>query len=135
MDAHVKMKSLERWKQKARALKTEVAALLLAVRHPSVPWYAKLLAAAVVAYALSPVDLIPDFIPVLGYLDDLILLPLGILLVRRLIPPAVLAECREQALRDTHPRKTSWIAGAIIIALWAALGFLLVRWWWHRTAA
>ncbi|WNG29118.1 DUF1232 domain-containing protein [Cystobacter fuscus] len=129
------MKSLERWKQKARALKTEVAALLLAVRHPAVPWYAKLLAAAVVAYALSPVDLIPDFIPVLGYLDDLILLPLGILLVRRLIPPAVLAECRERALREAYPRKASWIAGAIIIALWAALGFLLVRWWWHRTAA
>jgi uncharacterized membrane protein YkvA (DUF1232 family) len=127
------MKALERWKQKARQLKTEVAALFIAVRHPAVPWYAKLLAAAVVAYALSPVDLIPDFIPVLGYLDDLILLPLGILLVRRLIPPAVLAECRERALREARSRETSWVAGAVIIALWGVLGLLLVRWWRHRT--
>ena len=133
MAARVKMTALERWKQKVRGLKTEVAALLLAVRHPAVPWYAKLLAAAVVAYALSPVDLIPDFIPVLGYLDDLLLLPLGILLVRRLIPPAVLAECRERALREARPRKTSWIAGAVILALWAMFGLWLVRWWRQRT--
>jgi uncharacterized membrane protein YkvA (DUF1232 family) len=132
--ARVKMTALERWKQKVRGLKTEVAALLLALRHPAVPWYAKLLAAAVVAYALSPVDLIPDFIPVLGYLDDLILLPLGILLVRRLIPPAVLAECRERALREARPRKTNWIAGAVILALWAMLGLWLVRWWRQRSS-
>jgi len=127
------MRFLERWRQTARQLETEVAALLIAVRHPAVPWYAKFLAAAVVAYALSPVDLIPDFIPVLGYLDDLILLPLGILLVRRLIPPAVLAECRERALREARSRETSWVAGAVIIALWGVLGLLLVRWWRHRT--
>ncbi len=126
------MKTLEHWKQKARRLKTEVKALLIAVRHPAVPWYTKLLAGAVVAYALSPLDLIPDFIPVLGLLDDLILLPLGILLVRRLIPPSVLAECRERALREDSPGKTNWIAGAVILALWVALGLLLVRWWRHR---
>ncbi|MBN8232622.1 DUF1232 domain-containing protein [Corallococcus macrosporus] len=121
------MKSLERWRQKVRQLKTEVAALFIAARHPGVPWYAKLLAIAVVAYALSPVDLIPDFIPVLGLLDDLILVPLGILLVRRLIPPAVLAECRERARQEPYQRKTSWVAGAVIIALWVLLALFLVR--------
>ncbi|MHA7630569.1 YkvA family protein [Corallococcus sp. M7] len=122
------MKSLERWRQKVRQLKTEVAALFIAVRHPGVPWYAKLLAAGVVAYALSPVDLIPDFIPVLGLLDDLVLVPLGILLVRRLIPPAVLAECRNRARQEANLRKTSWAAGAVIIILWVLLALLLVRW-------
>src|SRR5689334_13055260 len=122
------MKSLERWRQKVRALKTEVAALFIAVRHPGVPWYAKLLAAGVVAYALSPVDLIPDFIPVLGLLDDLVLVPLGILLVRRLIPPAVLAECRDRARQEANLRKTSWAAGAVIIILWVLLALLLARW-------
>ncbi|RKH44329.1 YkvA family protein [Corallococcus sicarius] len=126
------MKGVERWKQKVRDLKTEVAALVLAIRHPGVPWYARLLAAGVVAYALSPVDLIPDFIPVLGLLDDLILVPLGILLVRRLIPPAVLSECRERALREPGLRKRSWAAGAVIIALWVVSGLALARWWWAR---
>ncbi|RKG59363.1 DUF1232 domain-containing protein [Corallococcus sp. AB011P] len=93
-----------------------------------IPWYAKLLAAGVVAYALSPVDLIPDFIPVLGLLDDLILVPLGILLVRRLIPPAVLAECRDRARQEANLRKTSWAAGAVILTLWVLLALLFVRW-------
>ncbi|NPD28933.1 YkvA family protein [Corallococcus exiguus] len=122
------MQSLKRWRQKVRQLKTEVAALFIAARHPGVPWYAKLLAAVVVAYAPSPVDLIPDFIPVLGLLDDLILVPLGILLVRRLIPPAVLAECRDRARQEANLRKTSWAAGAVIITLWVLLALLLVRW-------
>jgi len=87
----------ERWKARARALKTEVHALLLACRDPRVPWRAKIVASLVVAYALSPIDLIPDFIPVLGYLDDLILLPLGLLLALKMMPPEVLRECRLKA--------------------------------------
>lgn len=88
------------WKEKARALKREALALNLACRDPRTPWYAKALGAAVLAYALSPIDLIPDFIPVLGWLDDLILVPLGVLAVRALIPAGVLAECRERVLRQ-----------------------------------
>ena len=88
---------LERAKHWARAIKRDVLALWIAARDPRVPWYAKALAAAVAAYALSPIDLIPDFIPVLGYLDDLVIVPLGILLVVALIPAALMAEFREQA--------------------------------------
>src|SRR5512133_1954353 len=88
---------LSSWRGKAEALEGQVYALYLAYRHPLTPWYAKVLALAVVAYALSPIDLIPDFIPVLGYLDDLLIVPGGILLVARLVPPPVLAECRAQA--------------------------------------
>ncbi|MBF5045505.1 DUF1232 domain-containing protein [Aggregicoccus sp. 17bor-14] len=117
------------WKQRARELKRETAALVIAVRRPDVPWHAKLLAGLVVAYALSPIDLIPDFIPVLGYLDDLLLLPLGILLVRRLIPPGVLEECRAQALREERLKKTNWAAAAVIVLLWLSLGVALWRWW------
>ena len=88
---------LESW---ARAARRELGALALAARDPRVPWYAKTLALAVVAYALSPIDLIPDFIPVLGLLDDLILVPLGILLVVRLVPPGIMAEHRLKAGGD-----------------------------------
>src|ERR1022692_1161944 len=86
--------SLKDW---ARAMKRDVHALYLASRDPRVPWYAKALALVVAGYALSPIDLIPDFIPVLGYLDDVILVPLGVLLVIRLIPPEVMAEHRDLA--------------------------------------
>jgi uncharacterized membrane protein YkvA (DUF1232 family) len=126
------MSAWSSWKQRARELKRETAALVIAVRRPDVPWVAKLLAGLVVAYALSPIDLIPDFIPVLGYLDDLLLLPLGILLVRRLIPPAVLEQCRAQALREEGEGRKSWGAAAVIVLLWVALGLLLVRWWLRR---
>ena len=85
-------RSLERWKQRARELKTETYALYLAVKDPRVPWYAKFSALCVVAYALSPIDLIPDFIPVVGYLDDLVLVPIGIALTIKMIPLDVLAE-------------------------------------------
>ncbi len=87
----------ETWKQRVRKLRTETYALYLAVKDPRVPWYAKFSAGCVVAYALSPIDLIPDFIPVLGYVDDLILVPLGIALTIRMIPPEVLAEYRANA--------------------------------------
>jgi uncharacterized membrane protein YkvA (DUF1232 family) len=85
------------WRAQARRLKREIAALSIAIRDPRTPWYARLLAAGVVAYALSPLDLIPDPIPVLGYLDDVILLPLAILLVIRMIPAAVMVDARHRA--------------------------------------
>ena len=116
------------WKQKARQLKRETYALYLACRDPRVPWYAKLLAGGVVAYLFSPIDLIPDFIPVIGFLDDLILIPLGIGLVVRLIPPQVMLECRAQAAQE-HARHTNWAAALIIVLIWlllAGLGIALV---------
>jgi uncharacterized membrane protein YkvA (DUF1232 family) len=116
-------------RQRARDLKTETIALYLAARHPDTPWYAKLLVAGIAAYALSPIDLIPDFIPILGYLDDLILIPLGIVLAVRMIPPPILEECRARA-RDiaARGRPVSRIAGAVIVVLWIALGTLFAAW-------
>lgn len=113
---------IERWKQKARDLKKETYAIYLACKDPRVPWYAKVLAACVVGYALSPIDLIPDPIPVLGYLDDLVLIPLGIALVVKMIPCEVLQECRlnaETACGRGKPK--NWIAGTIIILIWIAV--------------
>jgi uncharacterized membrane protein YkvA (DUF1232 family) len=116
------------WRQRARQLKRETYALYLAYRDPRVPWYAKLLAACVVAYAFSPIDLIPDFIPVLGTLDDLVLIPLGIALSVKLIPPQVMAECRTRAAA-AEGKPTNWAAATVIVAIWiglAALGIVLV---------
>jgi uncharacterized membrane protein YkvA (DUF1232 family) len=90
-------KFLEQWKQKAHELKIQVYTLYLAYRDPRTPWYAKVFAALVVGYAFSPIDLIPDFIPVLGYLDDLILIPLGVQIALNLIPVEIMEDCREQA--------------------------------------
>src|SRR2546428_7199402 len=87
---------LRKWKEDANRLKTEVVALYLASKDPRTPWYAKLLLALVIRYALSPIDLIPDFIPVLGYLDDLIIVPAGLSAVRKMVPPDVLRACRER---------------------------------------
>jgi uncharacterized membrane protein YkvA (DUF1232 family) len=118
---------LNRMRQRARRLKVEVYALYLAYRDPRVPWYARLFATGVVAYAFSPIDLIPDFIPVIGFLDDLILVPLGILLALRMIPSAVMAECRQRAtemLREGRP--TNWLAAGVIIVIWIALAALVV---------
>lgn len=123
---------LDEWRNRARGLKREVYAMVLAVRDPRVPWYAKLCAAGIVAYAFSPIDLIPDFIPVLGYLDDLIILPLAILAVRRMIPPDVLAECRERA-REITAKPTSRIGAAIVATIWlllaAVVAFAILHWW------
>ncbi len=118
------------WKDKARWLKRETYAVYLACRDPRVPWYGRLLAACVVGYAFSPIDLIPDFIPVLGYLDDLILIPFCIALVLKTIPPEVMAECREKAQAGVARGKPrNWIAAAVIVAVWivlAGLGIVLV---------
>ena len=113
----------KRW---ARALKRDVMALWLAARDPRVPWHAKALAGAVAAYALSPIDLIPDFIPVLGYLDDLLIVPIGILLVVKLIPPPLMAEFRAAAER--HDRPVSRAGLAFMIVVWVAAA-VLMGWW------
>jgi len=113
---------LKRW---ARRLKVEVHALYLAYKDPRVPWYARVFAAVVVGYAFSPIDLIPDPIPVLGYLDDLVLIPLGVALAVRMIPPQVLAECREKA-REMKDRPVSRVAAVVVVAVWVALAALAV---------
>jgi uncharacterized membrane protein YkvA (DUF1232 family) len=124
------MKAIEKWKQRAKKLKMETYAIYLAYKDPRVPWYAKLFAACVIGYALSPIDLIPDFIPVLGYLDDLVLIPLGIALVLKMIPPTVLSECREKAQTTMSQNKpTNWVFAGVIIAIWfflAALAIILI---------
>ena len=119
---------LERWKRRAKELKTDVYALYLACRDPRVPWYAKALAVVVVAYAFSPIDLIPDPIPILGYLDDLILIPVGVAAVVRMIPPGVMADCRRHARETSGQGKpTNWVAGAIVVFIWLALVVLAAR--------
>ena len=110
---------LERAKLWARIIRRDVMALWLAARDPRVPWYAKALALAIAAYALSPIDLIPDFIPVLGYLDELVILPLGILLVVSLLPAGLMAEFRARAA-EAPARPRSLAAAAVIVAIWIA---------------
>lgn len=116
-----------RWRRRARQLKVETYALYLAYRDPRVPWVAKVFAACVVAYAFSPIDLIPDPIPVLGYLDDLVLVPLGVALALRMIPQPVMDECREraQAILD-QDRPRNWAAAGVIVALWILTVVLVV---------
>ena len=113
---------LDRLKSRASALKIELHALALAYRDPRVPWSARLVAALVVVYAFSPIDLIPDPIPIVGYLDDLILVPAGIALALRLIPAEVMADCRAQ-VRAKVPdgRSVSWAGAALVVMIWIAL--------------
>ena len=119
-------------RQRARAIKRDTLALYLAARHPDTPWYAKALAVLIVGYALSPIDLIPDFIPVLGYLDDVILLPAGIFLCIRLIPAHVLDDCRaEAAARFAAGKPTSRTAAVVIVLIWLALLLLASVWIWR----
>jgi uncharacterized membrane protein YkvA (DUF1232 family) len=108
---------IEQLKNWARHVKQDVHALYLASRDPRVPWYAKALAIAVAGYALSPIDLIPDFIPVLGYLDDIIIVPLGIMAVVRLIPPELMAEHRALA-SAAQQRPVSRVAAVVVISIW-----------------
>jgi uncharacterized membrane protein YkvA (DUF1232 family) len=110
------MRKIKSW---AKRLKHQIFVLYFAYRDDRVPWYAKLVTACVVAYALSPIDLIPDFIPVLGYLDDVILVPLGIMLALKLIPDEVLAECERKA-EDMmgKGRPKNWVGGSLVILLW-----------------
>ncbi|MBS1230702.1 MAG: hypothetical protein H6R17_3979 [Proteobacteria bacterium] len=123
------MPLLEKLKQRALRLRAEVFALYLAARHPDTPWYAKLLVAAIVAYALSPIDLIPDFIPIVGYLDDLVLIPMGIAFAIKIIPPPVLAECRARAQEFiVNGQPVSRVAGAIIVVIWLLIAVSCVAW-------
>jgi len=112
-------------KSRARALKRETYAMYLAVRDPRTPWYARVVAGAVLAYALSPFDLIPDFIPVIGLLDDLILVPLGFALALKLIPAPIMVDCRSRA-DAAQGLPVSRIGAAFVVALWLALAILAV---------
>jgi uncharacterized membrane protein YkvA (DUF1232 family) len=121
---------IERLKQWARAIKRDFHAVYLASRDPRVPWHAKFAAICVASYAFSPIDLIPDFIPIIGYLDELILLPIAILLVTKLIPPEIMAEHRATAA-NAESRPRSIVAAAVIVLIWliamAATGWLAYR--------
>jgi len=127
---------LDRWKGRARQLKTEVYALYLAYKDPRTPWYAKVFTALVVGYAFSPIDLIPDPIPILGYLDDLVLIPLGAYLAVKMIPPKVMEESRVRAKEVIAQGKpVNKVAAAVIVLIWIGLaalaGFLVYRWVKH----
>lgn len=117
--------SLGALKQWAGRLKVEVYALYLAYRDPRVPLYARIFVACVVGYAFSPIDLIPDVIPVLGYLDDLIVIPLGVAIAIRMIPSEVLEECREKS-RSVRDRPVNRVAAVLVVAVWVALAVLAI---------
>jgi uncharacterized membrane protein YkvA (DUF1232 family) len=122
-----------KWKQRVRDLKKETYALFLAYKDPRTPWYAKVLTGLVVAYAFSPIDLIPDFIPVLGYLDDLLLVPLGISAAIKMIPPEVLAECRIKAQLEMDKSKpVNWAAAVVIVLVWVLVLVLVIKWVWGK---
>ena len=117
-----KLRTIERLKQKSRHLKIEIYALYLAYRDPRVPWYAKAFVALVVGYALSPIDLIPDFIPVLGYLDDLVLIPLGVAVALKMIPEKVMEDCRIRSKEVMSKKKPiNPVAAVVIICIWLML--------------
>ncbi len=123
---------LDKWKQLAREMKRNLFVLYMAYKDPRVPAYAKWFAMAVVAYAFSPIDLIPDFIPILGYLDDIILVPWGIALALKMIPSHVIDDCREKAeeLRKNGKPK-NWLVAALFIVIWLAAGLWLGRVAYH----
>lgn len=122
-------KVLADWKVQAAKLKAETYAIYLAYRDPRVPLYAKVFAALVVGYAFSPIDLIPDFIPVLGYLDDLLLVPLGVKIALSLIPPEVMDESRIAAKAlMIEGKPVNWIAAVIVVGIWLLLAGLGVLW-------
>ncbi|MDM7999889.1 MAG: YkvA family protein [Dehalococcoidia bacterium] len=124
------MSFLQRWKTRVQGFEADTYALYLACKDPRTPWYAKLLVACVVGYAASPIDLIPDFVPVFGLLDDLIVVPLGAALAIKMVPGEVMAECREKgrlAIQAGSAKKTRWLAAAMVIAIWCLTLALLVR--------
>lgn len=126
------MAFLARLKLRARNLKAETYALYLAARDPRTPWYAKVLITCIVAYAFSPIDLIPDFVPVLGYLDDLVLIPMGVAFVIKLVPPHILTECRTRARETIQNKKhRNWIAGVVIIVIWVLAAALCIKWFYE----
>jgi uncharacterized membrane protein YkvA (DUF1232 family) len=111
--------NLQTWMRWARRLSAQTYALYLAYRHPKTPWYAKVFAALIVGYVFSPIDPIPDFIPVVGLLDEMVVVPIGVLLAAKMIPPAVLEECREKAREVAESEKpVSRVAAVVIVAVW-----------------
>lgn len=123
----IEVRIIQRLRQWSKRLKTEIYALYLATRDPRTPLLARFVAGIVVAYALSPIDLIPDVIPILGYLDDVILVPLGIMLAIRLIPSEVLTDCRATASASSDVRLSSRVGLAIVVALWV-IALAVVSW-------
>lgn len=124
------LRSAQSW---ARRIKRDVMTLWFASRHPDAPWLAKALGVFVLAYALSPIDLIPDFIPVLGYLDDVILLPVLIWCAIKLMPVEVLQQCRskaEQFIQTQEDKPRSWIGAVVIVTVWLGLTYWSARWIW-----
>jgi uncharacterized membrane protein YkvA (DUF1232 family) len=120
------------WKRKAKALKKEIYSLSFAVKDPRVPWYAKAFAVLIIGYILSPIDPIPDFIPVIGYFDELIIVPIAIIILSKMIPKEVLEECRERA--RTHRGRMKgrhWIAASVIILIWLTIVYLSIRIVYH----
>ena len=116
-----------KWKEKAERLRDNVYVLWLAFKDRRTPWYAKALVAVVVAYAVSPVDLIPDFIPVLGYIDDLVLVPAGVYLAMKMIPGEVVEDCRRKARNSVIPGKYRWLVPTIIILIWLLVIYWIIR--------
>jgi uncharacterized membrane protein YkvA (DUF1232 family) len=122
--------ALKSW---AKSITDDAIALFLAARDPRTPWYAKAIAALVAAYALSPIDLIPDFIPVLGYIDDLLIVPAGIWIAVRLMPAELMDEFRAAAEKvETRPR--SRVGALLVVAVWLVAAGLLTWWFWPRSA-
>lgn len=119
------------WKTRARQLKRMIRTLSFAYGDPRKPWLAKVLAICVVGYALSPLDLIPDPIPVLGYLDDLVLIPIGVMLVVRMLPDGVWADAQTDATAASEERAVNWIAGGIVIAIWLAVAVFGALFFWR----
>jgi uncharacterized membrane protein YkvA (DUF1232 family) len=117
-------------KARAQEVKRDIVSLYLAARDPRTPWYARALVLCIVAYALSPIDLIPDFVPALGLLDDLLLLPVGIYIAIKLTPAPVLTDCRQRAAAMDYKLPKSWVAAVVIILIWiAAAGALAIYGW------
>ncbi len=121
------MNVISKWKKKSEQLKLELHALYFAYKHPKTPLHAKVFMALVIGYAISPVDLIPEFIPVLGYLDDLLIVSAGVYLTLKLVPQPVMDECREKAKGAQFTGKEKWIGAGIIIAIWVVVLLLLAR--------
>lgn len=123
----------EGWRARAKAVKKDIRALRLALTDARTPWYVKALAFCVVVYAISPIDLIPDPIPIVGYLDDMILLPMGIWLIVKLVPPQVLADCRRRADEPPGRSRLRWVGATVVLAIWLAVLLLMMKWcltWW-----
>jgi uncharacterized membrane protein YkvA (DUF1232 family) len=119
--------NLEAWKRRARQLSAQTYALYLAYRHPRTPWYAKVFAALVVGYVFSPIDPIPDFLPGVGLLDEMVVVPIGVLIAAKMIPQEVLEECRERAREVAEGEKpVSRVAAVVVVAIWLVCGALAV---------